>query len=42
MAFFNFAREELHLVNFTEEPPLAYVGLGVEFSRATADIICPG
>jgi hypothetical protein len=26
MNFFNFAREELHLVNFTEEPPLAFVG----------------
>jgi hypothetical protein len=26
MAFFQFAREELHLVNFTEEPPLAFVG----------------
>lgn len=26
MAFFMFAREELHLVNFTEEPPLAFVG----------------
>ncbi len=26
MAFFTYAREELHLVNFTEEPPLAYVG----------------
>jgi hypothetical protein len=26
MAFYQFAREELHLVNFTEEPPLAYVG----------------
>jgi hypothetical protein len=26
MAFFDFARNELHLVNFTEEPPLAFVG----------------
>lgn len=26
MDFFAFAREELHLVNFTEEPALAYVG----------------
>ena len=26
MAFFTFAREELHLVNFTEEPALAFVG----------------
>ena len=26
MTFFTFAREEMHLVNFTEEPPLAYVG----------------
>ena len=26
MDFFTFAREELHLVNFTEEPALAYVG----------------
>jgi hypothetical protein len=26
MDFFSFAREELHLVNFTEEPPLAFVG----------------
>ena len=24
--FFEFCREELHLVNFTEEPPLAFVG----------------
>lgn len=26
MDFFNFARNELHLVNFTEEPALAFVG----------------
>jgi len=26
MDFFTYAREELHLVNFTEEPPLAFVG----------------
>lgn len=26
MDFHTFAREELHLVNFTEEPPLAFVG----------------
>ena len=26
MKFFNFCRDELHLVTFTEEPPLAYVG----------------
>jgi len=26
MTFFNFARDEMHLINFSEEPALAYVG----------------